>query len=288
MPILTGFDTAGAPVTKPRTVPITVQHLLTHTSGLAYDGSNAMVMKWCAATGKPIAARSADEKQRLSTVAGRFSSPLLFEPGTSWMYGSSLDWAGKVVEVVSGVDLDSYMRRYIFEPLGITPTDAGFWLDKEAGRGMALAVRDAATGKIRHTKTQDTYPGVVEAMGGQGLKARMPSYMKVLRSLLRDDGVLLRRETTAMMWTGCLGAESKAALNALRTTQPALFGAFVGRFPEGVELDWGLGGMLSMNDESDGEDVGLRRKKGTLMWSGLFNLFWVSTCQHLTPFTRRQ
>jgi len=234
-------------------------------------------MKWCRVTGKPTAARSDADKARLSTVAGRFSSPLLFSPGTSWIYGSSLDWAGKLVEVVTGLDLDTYMRQNIFARLAIAPQHAGFWLDKEAAGGMAMSMRDAQTGKVRHTSVQDTYPGVKEAMGGQGLKATMPAYFKVLKSLLRDDGVLVRHDTLKMMWQPSLSEESKTTLNGLRKTAPEVFGSFVGRFPEEVGLDWGLGGMLSMNDDNvatRGASVG--RKQGTMVWSGLFNLFWVS------------
>lgn len=238
LPILTGFTADDKPITCPRTAPITLQHLLTHSSGLGYDGSNPTLMKWCAVTGKPTAARSAADKERLSTVTGRFGSPLLFSPGTSWTYGSSLDWAGRLVEVVSGLDLDTYMRRNIFERLGVTPKDAGFWLDKAAAGGMALTMRDAASGKVRYTSMQDPFPGVKEAMGGQGLKANMPGYFKVLKSLLADDEVLLKRETTKMMWRPCLSEGSRKALNGLRRTQPGVFGSFVGRFPEGVELDW--------------------------------------------------
>jgi len=234
-------------------------------------------MKWCAINGKPTAARSDADKTRLSTVVGRFSSPLLFTPGTSWTYGSSLDWAGKLVEVVSGLDLDAYMRQHIFARLAVAPYHAGFWLDKDAAGGMALTMRDAQSGKVRYTSMQDPFPGVQEAMGGQGLKTTMPAYFKVIKSLLRDDGVLLRHDTTEMMWNPHLSEESKKALNGLRKKEPEVFGSFVGRFPEEVELDWGLGGMLSMNDDDVAKRGGsVGRKKGTMMWSGLPNLFWVS------------
>jgi len=51
-------------------------------------------------------------------------APLGFDPGERWEYGINIDWAGRMVEEVSGQDLDSYMRANIFGPLGMH--DSGF------------------------------------------------------------------------------------------------------------------------------------------------------------------
>jgi methyl acetate hydrolase len=55
--------------------------------------------------------------------------PLAFDPGERWEYGINIDWAGRMVETVSGQDLDAYMREHIFIPLGMH--DTGFMPDSE-------------------------------------------------------------------------------------------------------------------------------------------------------------
>lgn len=51
------------------------------------------------------------------------SQPLIFEPGTRWQYGTGIDWAGILVERVSGISLNSYLQKHVFEPLGIKDID---------------------------------------------------------------------------------------------------------------------------------------------------------------------
>jgi CubicO group peptidase (beta-lactamase class C family) len=61
--------------------------------------------------------------------------PLLFSPGTRWCYGMSTDVVGRIVEVVSGLDLGEFFRRHIFEPLGMH--DTGFWVPEESIHRLA-------------------------------------------------------------------------------------------------------------------------------------------------------
>jgi len=236
-------------------------------------------MRWCATTGKRLDSKAAAS---LATVETRFSSPLLYEPGTSWEYSCGIDWAGKLAERLSGTDLETLFQREIFDKVGVAPSEASFRLKdrypEQAAKAASLTIR--GDGKdlyskqpVRHTSLQDMWPGVQDCMGGQGLRATMPAYLAVLKSLLANDGQLLNSKMRGMMFEPQLSAGSKKALNELRTTAPEQFAGFVGRLPAGVELDWGLGGILSMEDD-DKIDGGWGRRKGTLMWSGLFNLFW--------------
>jgi hypothetical protein len=92
--------------------------------------------------------------------------------------------------------------------------------------------------------------------------------MKILTSLLVNDGKLLRKETADQFFQPQLTAESKAAQKAL-FQDPEKLKLFIGDFPSDVEYDWGLGGILV---QSEGRT---RRFKGTMIWSGMPNLFWV-------------
>lgn len=87
----------------------TLRHLLTHTSGQSYPFFNHDAQKWF------------KEKDLSSFCCKRESlfAPLNSEPGVKWEYGSSIDWAGLAIQKVSGLSLDAYFKRYIFEPCGI-------------------------------------------------------------------------------------------------------------------------------------------------------------------------
>ena len=60
--------------------------------------------------------------------------PLLFDPGSGWEYGIGLDLVGKVIEAVTGQDLESYFRRHIFDPLGMH--DTSFLLRNDMARRL--------------------------------------------------------------------------------------------------------------------------------------------------------
>ncbi len=209
-------------------------------------------------------------------VVESYNLPLVFEPGTSWKYSTGLDWAGLLVSRLAKVDLESYCQANIFSPLGIT--DMTYWAKKNPAlvqRVASMSIRDPADpqGKAQAYSGPDMHSAAETEMGGQGLYASMPSYLKVLHSILVDDEKLLKKETTAMMFQPQLTEDSRAALQALYASRPTRGPCAIGRFPPGVRYDWGLGGLLTMEDV-DQEGV-TYRKKGCLNWSGMPNLFWV-------------
>ena len=197
--------------------------------------------------------------------------PLLYEPGTKWLYGTALDWAGKLIERVTGETLEEYMKKNIWTPLGIT--DITFWPSEREGmteRVAGMSIRDAnGSGKFVHEGPAiNSTKGFKDCFGGYGAYASMPDYFKILMSLLLDDEKVLKKETTKMMFEPQLSEESREAQKKL-WTDPANTKLFVGEFPPTVGLDWGLGGLL-IRDGTEGW-----RRKDTLVWSGLPNLFWV-------------
>jgi methyl acetate hydrolase len=98
---------------------ITLRHLLTHTSGLGYNFTSPVVRDF-----KPPAG------QRV--VVG----PLLFEAGERWLYGTSTDWVGRLVERVSGKTLDAYFSDHILAPLGMDDTFFNVPAEKQARRAQ--------------------------------------------------------------------------------------------------------------------------------------------------------
>lgn len=237
-------------------------HLLTHTAGTPYE-----------ATAPDLIRYRKHRNERFGegpTVVERGNGPLIYEPGTSWSYGTSIDWAGKLVERLSGMTLEDYMKKHIWDPLGITSIT--FWPDKypnSKAKAAHMSSRDpAGSGKAVHGAPNLGNVDVKDCFGGQGASASIPDFFKILQSILIDDEILLKKETARIMFEPQLGAESRAAMRDVFGNQE-LSAFFVGEFPEHVGLEWGVGGILMM----DGDEGG--RRKGTLIWNGMPNLFWV-------------
>ena len=163
--VLEGFDASGRAVTRKPRRPITLRHLLTHTSGLGYDTWNADVMKYREATGIPAVG---------SCRNAALATPLLAEPGERWEYGISIDWAGKMVEAVSGQRLDRYMTENIFMPLGMA--DTGFAIGPAQRPRKARMHTRGANGI---TAVDHEIPQTPEFhMGGGGLYSTVSDYLK--------------------------------------------------------------------------------------------------------------
>lgn len=258
--ILIGFKDDQTPITKKRKNAITLRLLLTHSFGGMYDFMSGDIQAFKKFHGYPTAAKA-------ETVEQIFGTPLLDEPGESWFYSGGLDWAGRLVEKLSGMTLDDYMTQNIANPLGLKSLT--FWPDShpEIGRRLAsMTIRDNKTGTaVQSRKPIKLNASVKEACGGQGACGTVAEFVEILSSLLNDDERLLKKETTAMMFEPQLTPNSKAAL-VESFKEP---GWAVGHFPDTGEYDWGLGGLLIDGDKHP------YRKRGTLLWSGNANLFWV-------------
>jgi methyl acetate hydrolase len=253
--VLEGFDPSGAPRLRPARRPITLRHLMTHTAGFAYDVWNADLHRYAEVTGKPGA--------RTGLLAG-LDAPLVFDPGERWEYGINIDWIGRIVEAISGEDLESYFRAHLFTPLGMP--DTGFMpTDAQAARGAGMHVR-GPDGSLTGTPYQrpsfpEFYPG------GGGLFSTGRDYLRFLRALLHGgslDGVrVLKPETVALM-----GENHMGALNVLpmRTAEPAMSND-VELFP-GMAKKWGLSFLINTEDTPTG------RSADSLCWAGLRNTYY--------------
>jgi CubicO group peptidase (beta-lactamase class C family) len=274
-PVLKGFSTDdGSPIEAPHTQPITLRSLLVHTSGFSYESIHPLQMQWLQFHGREVG--------MAGTVLERYSAPMVFQPGSSWMYGPSLDFVGLLIERVTGQTLESYMRVNLWEKLGIK--DMTFFISKNEGmksRFAEMANRDAATGKI--SKHQGYVPWADETglketegcMGGHGVFATLEEYIKVLHAVLTcdDDEKILRKETLELLFSPQLGPASKATMNGF--LQSDFANNAMGGTPMDIEKDHGLGGLLLGGDTPSG------MKAGTLIWGGLPNLTWVSGCDFL-------
>ena len=125
--------------TEPAKRPITIKHLLTHTSGLAYHWDARVGAKYKAAgvTHGLIEDTNtiADGVRALATV------PLVHHPGEKFTYSLSIDVLGRLVEVWSGVPFDEFLQERIFDPLEMDDT-AFFIPDEKVGRLAAVYERE--------------------------------------------------------------------------------------------------------------------------------------------------
>jgi CubicO group peptidase (beta-lactamase class C family) len=227
------------------------RQLLTHSSGLGYDIFNPTLAKWRTLRGEPVALSGLP-------ILDRITTPLVYEPGTSWEYSTGIDWAGQMVARVNETDLQSYMQKNMWEPLGITGMT--FHLETRedmTARKMEMSLREGEThpmfgttlnptGKVVWTKASP-WPATLppgEEYGGAGGYASPAEYLKILHSILASDGKLLKPTTVDEMFKPQLGESSREAFMQRRLF-PELNRA-MGGLPEGMELDWGIGGLLTL------------------------------------------
>ena len=168
--VIQGFDAAGKPILRPAVKPITLRHLLTHTSGFAYPTWSEEMFKYTQAT-VPLPP---------GVVAPLV--PLVFEPGTRWQYGYSADWTGRLVEAVSGLNLEQYFQRNILGPLGMTDTTFIFPADK-FDRLVSQSRRQNG-GPLREAP-RAIPPKPAAFNGGGGLTSTAPDYIKFMQMILR-------------------------------------------------------------------------------------------------------
>ncbi|KAL8397158.1 hypothetical protein RB594_004029 [Gaeumannomyces avenae] len=242
--LLAGDDDGGeteTTTTTPRTAPLTLRHLLTHTSGLAYPFLPGPLADLLARRGaNPLAGVGTS-----ATVAQRFAAhPLVCQPGAAWAYGPGLDWAGLLLERVTGRSLEAHLREHVWAPLGLAgdaaPTFFPSVVGGSGGGGSAVATsaRDPKTGKVRPLPTAPSAPRKEEeegaCLGGEGLHGSADALARLLAQLERPEWI-------------------------------------AGHVPpNGGEYNWALGGLVV---EGDGAVAG--RRRGCLMWSGMYNSSWI-------------
>ena len=91
--VLEGFDAAGKPKLRPPRRDVTTRMLLLHTAGFGYDFFNEQYNRLAQEHGQPSV---------ITSSRAALDTPLLFDPGEKWEYGSNIDWAGQVVEGITG------------------------------------------------------------------------------------------------------------------------------------------------------------------------------------------
>jgi CubicO group peptidase (beta-lactamase class C family) len=260
--VIIGFSDDGeTPLLEPPARPVTLEMLLTHSSGASYDFINPHVAKWQQKFNPP-------QEGKRRPVEEAFSYPLGFQPGTNWMYGPGLDWAGRLVEQVTGHTLGAHIEQRICKPLGIT--DAQFQpvtredlrprlvdLNPEDPEALGRAVLGGGGDHNKRTRGD---------FGGSGLFMPGIDYVKVLRSLLANDGKVLRSATVDDMFQHHLSPEATAGHQVALASPMGVF--FRVGTDLGMKAGHGFGGLLTL------QDVDGWYGERTMTWGGGLTLAW--------------
>jgi len=255
--VFQSFDAAtGAYQLKPATKSVTVRHLFTHTSGLGYPFTSAILRDF-----KP---RAGEEYP---------VGPLLFEPGERWHYGTSTDWLGRLVEKISGLPLEDYFRQKIFTPLAMADTSYFVPNDKEAR--LVTVNRRQPDGSLVKDSLQPPTSGFTP-VGGGGLSSTAGDYIRFTRMFLNggelDGARVLSAASVAQMEQNHIGAIGVPALKAALPDRSEDF-SFVA---DGHDK-WGLGFLITA------DAVPGKRSAGSLSWGGINNTYyWLDPARGLT------
>jgi methyl acetate hydrolase len=252
--VLEGFD-GGRPVLRAARGIVTLRRLLTHTAGYAYEMWNEQLRAYIEHTGVPRSQTFARVEDRL---------PLVADPGERWEYGVGFEWAGKLLEALTGEPLERCLERAVFAPLGMASTGYAPTADRRARlAGMHQRQPDGRLEARIHEPPTDGF------LGGGGLLSTAGDYMRFLRMLLNSgelDGVrLLRPETVAGMGENHIG---DLPVRPMPSAQPDQ--TYEADFLPGIGKAWGLSFLINTDAVPGG------RAAGSLCWAGMRNTyFWL-------------
>ncbi len=254
--VLDGFDAGGNPVLREPKRDITTRMLLLHTAGFGYDFFNESYNRLSQEHGQPSV---------ITCSKAALTTPLLFDPGEKWEYGTNIDWAGQVVESIRGQRLGDVMRQRIFEPLEMA--DTAFTMSPSMKDRLAPIHQRESDGSLTPLIGFELPAEPEVHMGGHGLHGTVGDYMKFIRMWLNDgagtSGRVLSSETVAAAVQNGLEGQHVGLLPGVLPTlsNDAEF------FP-GVPKGWAYSFMTNEEVAPTG------RPAGSLAWAGLANLYY--------------
>jgi CubicO group peptidase (beta-lactamase class C family) len=250
--VLEGFDPSGAPQLRPVRTPVTLRHLLAHTGGFCYDLWDEKMFRYSSA--------------KLANSPGE-PGPLMFDPGTRWQYGQGVDWAGRLVEAISGATLEEYFQQKILGPLGMS--DTSYILPETKFDRRVSTYRRGPDGKLQ--ENQRKLPARPKTFnGGGGLYSTAGDYVRFMQMILNEGrGVngarILKPASVEAMMSNQIGELTAGKMKSFRPEVSADVDIQPGKAQK-----WGLGFLINTAPYEGG------RSAGTLAWAGLYNtFFWI-------------
>jgi CubicO group peptidase (beta-lactamase class C family) len=259
---------SGEPITEPMDGELTFRHLFTHTSGLPYGGNDNDPLD-------QLLRKKYDTLKELNLpfnnqilVEGLSSLPLAFQPGTHWRYGFNIEVLGRIIEVISGETLDSFLAKRIFQPLNML--DTGFFLP-ESKRERLCALYGHTPESAGLQRLPGDFPTERPSMisGGGGLCSTLPDYARFCQMLVNqgelDGNRILSPKTIELFRLN--QAPAQALPYGFRPND--LFHA-------------GYGFSLGTRVLMDVAATGVAGSVGEFGWDGAFNtFFWIDPVEKL-------
>ncbi len=256
--VITKFNEKDATYqTRPAKRPMTIRHLLTHTSGIAYGFSNPIEYRLTEVTNK-------DE----------WELPLVNDPGDKWNYGPSTAVLGMIIEKIAGESLEDYFQQRIFQPLGMVDTSYAV----PAAKQSRVATKYIRVGNLLQERPRKSIPAtpMPPFRGDGGLYSTAQDYGKFMQMLL-DGGRLgsasiLSESSVKMMGDNNIGP-------IFVELQPGADESLAKPFPQGAGHDkFGLGFQIASGEPRDAKF----RSPGSMSWAGIYNTeFWIDPVKHI-------
>ena len=264
--VFNGFDANGKMILAEPIHPPTMRELMTHSAGFSYGSADTPVDKMWSELKVRQAKTLQEEIELLAKI------PLLYQPGTRWVYSTSMDIQGHIVEKLTGQSLPDFMRDHIFNPLGMK--DAGFYVpaDKRARfatgyseKNGELVAEPTENGQPTDYATQPTAP-----QGGGGLVATIEDYFRFAQMMLNQ---------------GQLGGTRVLAPSSVKlmTSNHLPAQLLTGEFGIGMHIMRpGFGYGYNCAVVYDPAEANMSDGKGTFFWDGAAGTwFWVDPTNDL-------
>jgi CubicO group peptidase (beta-lactamase class C family) len=261
-------------LTTPALRPMRIVDLLTHTSGLTYG---FMMRSAVDAAYRRAKLMDRDTPGGLHGMIDQLARiPLDFSPGTAWNYSVSIDVLGYLVEKLGGMSFGEFLRRRLFDPLGMD--DTAFYVPAEKIGRFACCYQPAGGGgglKLQDDARESTYatPPLLES-GGGGLVSTAGDYLRFCRMMLNGgtlDGVQILSPKTVALFS----------LNYLPGNREVAEMSLPGMFSESGYA--GVGFSLGCGVNVDVAKTRLPGSLGEYFWGGAAaTAFWIDPREALT------
>lgn len=245
----------GFPVTEPANHPITIRELMTHTAGFTYGRFSVSQVDELY-----VKADIQDPKTTLAVMMDKLANiPLRQQPGTLWHYSISVDIQARLIEVLSGMPFDAYLKQHVFEPLQMADTD--FYAPPEKAARLAVSYMPQEDGSLKPMPNDFFLSKPSFLNGGGGLISSTDDYLRFARMLLNEgelDGKrILKAETVRLMRQNQLPTGVENIGPFFPGNQFGLNVAVVndseaaGYLPEGTYWWWGIQGAWAWIDPTN-------------------------------------